>query len=127
MLGRVFLQSAVTADFREVVAFTDIEPEVTGFGGIYDAPALRRPGTHSQLWILTAVDQQRVAFASKSHACRAARVRRRQRAILPDLDVAQNEHELVVDADSFRWIFNEQRAVQTKADLLGRHHVRVIP
>ena len=39
----------------------------------------------------------------------------------------KHQHELVGDADALVRIVDEQRPVQTEADLRGRHHVRVIP
>ena len=76
---------------------------------------------------VTAVGQHIVPFASEHHAGRAAALRRLELAFGIEADVAQHQRQLILDADAVVGILDKQRAVQAKANLRRRHHVRVIP
>ena len=101
--------------------------EVATLGGVQDPPALRRSRSHRQPRLDAAVHEHVGALASEHHSGRPPRIRRLEPARFADADVAQHEDDLVLDADRVGWILDENRAVETEADLRGRHDVRVIP
>ena len=107
---------------------SELELEVPALRAVDDAPPLQRSAAHGQCGLDAAVDEQVIAFAAEQRADGASAVGRLQlAAAVFDGNVAQDKHELVGDVETLVGIFDEQRPIQAKPHLRGRHHVRVIP
>ena len=77
--------------------------------------------------MVAAVEQHVVAFAAEDHAGGSAAVAGFELALGIEADVAQDQRDLVGNADAVFGILDHQRAVEAEAHLGRRHHVRVIP
>ncbi len=126
MFNRVLEQTSVDPDHPERLTI-EIELKVAALRGVHDAPALRRARARNQAALFAAVHEHVVAFPTERHPRRGSGIRRLERPVIADFDVAQHQHELIGRPDVIRRILHEQRAVQAEPDLRRRHDVRVIP